>query len=63
MIIFANDVSAYNYNWKNYNIDVPENIVYLEYCYKSNQCEVSNRNKKLIYLNQVLVKNWYNPIY
>jgi len=56
-------VQAYNYNWKEYNIYLPENIEYLEYCYNSNQCEVPNKYKKIINLNILLIKYWYEKLY
>jgi hypothetical protein len=65
IVCFINlqSVQAYNYNWKIYNIKVSEKIEYYEYCYNSRRCEVPNKYKKLIYLNILLIKKWYDPIY
>lgn len=53
----------YDFNGKNYDIQYPENIEYLEYCYHSNQCPVPKKYEKLIYLNWLLIKYGYNPIW
>ena len=53
----------YNYKWKEYNISVPANIIYLDNCYFSGRCEVPKYEAKLIYLNYLLINRWYNPIY
>lgn len=53
----------YNYDWSEYNIYVPENIEYMEYCYMSSQCEVPEYTQKLIHVNMLLIKKGLNPIY
>jgi len=63
VIIPCKKAWAYNYNGREYNIVVSENIEYLEYCYFSRTCEVSEYNKKLIKLNILLIKKGFNPLY
>lgn len=55
--------SAYNYNGREYKIEVPSNIIELEHCYFTRACELSKRNKALIKLNVMLIKLNLNPLY
>lgn len=66
-LFYINDTKAYEINWKEYNIKYPENIEALENCYMSWQmnitCEVPKKYIKLIDLNNLLIKKWYNSIW
>ena len=62
-IVNLENVHTYNYKWKEITIYVPENIEYLEFCYNSRQCEVPKEFQKLIYLNILLIRYWYDSIY
>jgi len=55
--------NTYFYDWREYDIHVPENIEYQEYCYVTELCEVSKYNKRLIKLNILLIKFWLPPLY
>ena len=55
--------NAYNFNWKEYNIEIPTNINYIEHCYFTRQCELSKKQKALVKLNILLIKKGYNPLY
>lgn len=61
--LFWKTVESYNYNWKDYNIKVPENIEYLEYLVMTNKCDMKKYWCKVAYLNITLVKRWLSPLY
>lgn len=44
-------------------IHIPEDIEYQEYCYYSKQCNVTKRNKLIIRINEILIKQWKKTLY
>ena len=63
LLLVPNISNWYNFEWKEYNIYVPENIQYMEYCYFSWQCEIGDYYTKLIYVNFILINRWFEPLY
>ena len=55
--------SAYEFNWKEYNIKVPENIAYYEYALMTNDCNLEVYGCKIAKLNILLVTRWFKPLY
>lgn len=56
-------VGAYEFNWKEYNIKVPENIAYYEYALMTNDCSLEVYGCKVAKLNILLVTRWFKPLY
>lgn len=44
-------------------IEVPNNIEYFEYLFMTNQIRVDSYEFRLIWLNTLLIKKWYDSIY
>lgn len=56
-------VGAYEFQGKEYNIRVPENIYYYEYALMTNDCNLEVYGCKVAKLNVLLVRNWFKPLY
>ena len=55
--------SAYEFNWKEYKIEVPESIYYHERLVNTWNCEMSKYECKIAYANILLVTRWFKPLY
>ena len=56
-------VGAYEFQGKEYNIRVPENIEFYTRLYASNNCDMKSYWCKVAKLNVLLVRNWFKPLY
>ncbi len=54
---------GYNYNWKDYNIEIPENIIELENKYFNRELDINSYEFKIIKLNILLIKKGLKPLY
>ena len=55
--------SAYEFNWKEYNIKVPSEIYYYERLVNTWNCEMQTYECKIAYANILLVTRWFKPLY
>lgn len=59
-----NITNWYNYNWKDYNIKIPENITYLEYLlYSWQEKKVNKKFAIIIKINRILISKGLEPLY
>lgn len=63
LLCFTSQVGAYEFNWKEYKIEVPENIAYYEYALMTNDCSLEIYSCKVAKLNILLVTRWFKPLY
>lgn len=63
IILSIQESQGYNLNWKEYRINIPENIIELDYCYNSWRCEVEVKYIRLIKMNKILAKKWLKQLY
>ena len=56
-------LSAYEFKWKTYKFNVPENIEKLEFDVMTWKCDMETYWCKLAKLNIILVSRWYKSIY
>ena len=63
LLCVTSQVGAYEFNWKEYNIKVPENMNFWERSVMTNNCKMSKYECKFAYANILLIKKWFNPLY